>query len=139
MAKQKPPTKEQIDKILHLISTTDMGTASICKDVGCDPAGFSVLKRTDDDLANRYARAKEDQADYLADQILQIADDDERGSDHKRLAIDARKWLAGKLRPKAYSDKVINEHTGPDGGPIEQQITHIEFCGPDDDSDEAEQ
>jgi hypothetical protein len=34
------------------------------------------------------------------------------------LRIDARKWLAGKMAPKKYSDKQIHEHGGPDGGPI---------------------
>ena len=34
------------------------------------------------------------------------------------LRIDARKWLAGKMAPKKYSDKQQVEHAGPDGGPI---------------------
>lgn len=67
----------------------------------------------------KYARAKEDQADYLFEQILEIADDgtndtyvDNEGKtkvdyDHiqrSKLRVDARKWMASKLRPKRYGE-----------------------------------
>ena len=38
--------------------------------------------------------------------------------EHRRLQIDARKWLIGKMAPKKYGDKQQIEHAGPDGGPI---------------------
>jgi hypothetical protein len=37
--------------------------------------------------------------------------------DRSRLMMDARKWLASKLAPKKYGDKVSAEVSGPDGGP----------------------
>lgn len=40
-----------------------------------------------------------------------------------RLRVDARKWTASKLKPKKYGDKVTNEHSGPDGSPIEHKWT----------------
>ncbi len=33
-----------------------------------------------------------------------------------RLRIDTRKWIASKLLPKRYGDKL--QHTGPGGGPV---------------------
>lgn len=58
------------------------------------------------------------QADSLFDDILDIADGRRammEGSDpdvqRDRLAVDARKWMAGKLKGK-YSDKVQHEHSG---------------------------
>ena len=36
----------------------------------------------------------------------------------KRLQIDALKWKLSKMLPKVYGDKITNEHTGADGGPI---------------------
>ena len=33
-----------------------------------------------------------------------------------RLRVDARKWIAAKLLPKRYGDKL--QHTGDGGGPI---------------------
>ena len=71
-----------------------------------------------------YARAREAQADAIFDEILDIADDganDYMGDDgsyngdavqRARLRIDARKWMAGKLRPKVYGDKIEHEHSG---------------------------
>jgi hypothetical protein len=65
-----------------------------------------------EEFCKLYARAREDQADTMADQIIDIAD--ETGDPHdKRVRVDARKWIAAKLKPKRYGDKQI--HTGPDG------------------------
>lgn len=77
----------------------------------------------------QYARAREAQADALFDEMLDIADDgsndwmerkrDDGSTDEvlnhehiqrSRLRIDARKWMAGKLRPKVYGDKAEVEH-----------------------------
>ena len=38
--------------------------------------------------------------------------------DHRRLQIDTRKWLIGKMAPKKYGDKQQLEHSGADGGPV---------------------
>jgi len=78
------------------------------------------------DLVEHYAQAREIQADRLAEEILEIADDarndymEKVGRDGRRkvefnsenvnrsrLRIDTRKWLAGKLRPKVYGDKQV--------------------------------
>lgn len=81
------------------------------------------------EFCNQYARAREEQADLLADEIIQIADTPmigERvtvGKDgvttvqedmtaHRRLQIDVRKWKASKLAPKKYGDSLKTEHSG---------------------------
>ncbi len=79
-------------------------------------------------------RAREMQADALFDQILAIADDGSNDTqktddgkvivdhDHiqrSRLRIDARKWMASKLAPKKYGDKV--QMVGDGGGPIQTE------------------
>jgi hypothetical protein len=73
------------------------------------------------EFSDQYARAREAQADALFDEILDIADDgrndtytDEDGNERtnqdviarSRLRVDSRKWMAGKLRPKVYGDKL---------------------------------
>jgi len=75
---------------------------------------------------DQYARAREAQADALAEEILDIADETsgdfiekqlgDEGStvqivDHEhisrsKLRVDARKWLTGKLAPKKYGDRM---------------------------------
>lgn len=37
---------------------------------------------------------------------------------HKRLQVDTRKWYLAKVLPKIYGDRVTQEITGADGGPI---------------------
>jgi hypothetical protein len=37
---------------------------------------------------------------------------------HKRVQIDTRKWMLSKMLPKIYGDKLTQEHTGANGGPI---------------------
>lgn len=53
----------------------------------------------------QYAQAREDQADHYADEIVEISDAAEDPA-KARLQIDARKWVAAKLRPKKYGDKL---------------------------------
>jgi len=79
-------------------------------------------------FAEQYARAREEQADTNADEILEIADEmppeytDEKGRTSLDLTyiqwqknrIEARKWTAAKLRPKKYGDRMAVE--GVEGG-----------------------
>ena len=95
---------------------------SICSDANmpCRAIVYDWL-RDKPLFSDRYARAREDQADFYAEQIIQIADDgkndsyvDDSGKTmtdqdvvaRSRLRIDARKWAASKLAPKKYGDKV---------------------------------
>ena len=76
-----------------------------------------------DEFRDKYARARDDQADTLADEIIAIADEQhevvsETGKvfdpevNRDKLRVDARKWIASKLKPKKYGDKTEVEHTG---------------------------
>lgn len=87
---------------------------AICATAGM-PGITSVYKWLSDPehaaFAEQYARARDQQADYYADEIIEIADSTKRARKHvqveaARTRIDARKWLASKLRPKSYGDKV---------------------------------
>lgn len=68
-------------------------------------------------FAEQYARARETQADALFNDILDIVDQAE-DPQIARLRMDARKWMAGKLRPKVYGDKVEL------GGKVDHEHTH---------------
>jgi hypothetical protein len=88
------------------------------------------------EFRDQYARACEARTEAHADEILAIADDGsndwmqknhgesivwvENGEALRRsqLRIDSRKWLMSKLSPKKYGDKITQEQTGPNGGPI---------------------
>lgn len=53
------------------------------------------------EFEDNYSRAREMQADANADQIQHIADT-EKDLDRARIRIDARKWYAGRMKPKVY-------------------------------------
>jgi len=72
-----------------------------------------------DGFAAHVARAREARADFLAEDIIEIADDSsgDDGNDsvqRSRLQVDARKWYASKVAPKKYGDfqKVDHEVKG---------------------------
>jgi hypothetical protein len=104
----------------------------ICDDEGLPAASTVFLWLSEDSaFSEQYARAREAQADAIFDEILLIADDgrndwmerknadgqnigwQENGEAMRRsqLRIDARKWMAGKLQPKKYSDKLQVDQT----------------------------
>ena len=60
------------------------------------------------DFRERYARAHDDRADSLADEIVDIADDAAFGTMEQiqaaRLRVDARKWVASKLKPLRWGE-----------------------------------
>jgi len=64
------------------------------------------------EFSEQYTRAREAQAEAHADRIVEIADDDTLDPNHKRIMVDARKWVASKLKPKRYGDKAEVEHKG---------------------------
>lgn len=64
---------------------------------------------------DNYIRARETQADYLAEEIIDIADT-EIDPAKARVRVDVRKWYAGKLKPKKYGDSTQIKHADADGG-----------------------
>lgn len=73
------------------------------------------------DFSEQYARAREAQADKLAEETLLIADESSQDTyvdadgnvktnteaiQRSKLRVDTRKWLASKMAPKKYGDKV---------------------------------
>lgn len=83
------------------------------------PSTSMVSRWLDDreDFREKYARAREKQADRFAAEIVTIADEAE-DANIARLRVDARKWAASKLAPKKYGDKVHQEVTGAEGGAL---------------------
>lgn len=105
---------------------------SICED-GRMPALRTVMKWLEDDretesgesMVQQYARARELQAEHHASELLDIADDarndwmektlnngqtvqvlDKEHVQRSKLRIDTRKWIASKLLPKVYGDRI---------------------------------
>ena len=67
------------------------------------------------DFAEKYARAREAATEDMLEDILQIADDDKIDPNDKRVRIDTRKWVMGRLKPKKYGDKQTVDVGNKDG------------------------
>lgn len=114
---------------------------SICESDDMPPASTVCTWLTQSEaFSEQYARAREAQADTLADEILFIADNTQEGTkvketekgvetwtgdmiEHRRLQVESRKWIAAKLKPKKYGDKFSAELSGPNGRPIETKTS----------------
>lgn len=74
-----------------------------------------------DAFRQQYARAREDQGDADADAVVDIADQVIKGKiSHQagRVAIEARKWSAGKRKPKVYGERLDLNHGGQADNPL---------------------
>jgi hypothetical protein len=123
--------EEIASAILAEIATNRVGLATICagNEVFPEPRTVYRWMLKHDEFSQRYARAKEDQLQILEDEILEIADRPQVGEivtikadgsterkvsdmiEHRKLQIDARKWLMSKLKPKKYGDRQALELT----------------------------
>jgi hypothetical protein len=106
---------------------------SVCRDEEM-PVLTTIFRwlRTKEEFKHQYEIAKEESADSLADEMVDIADYeagqplmedglpvmvagkivmtiDAPSVSHAKLRIDTRKWAASKLKPKKYGEKIQNE------------------------------
>jgi len=102
-----------------------------CKLHGFSYTGMLEFIHADSSRSEMYARARQERADLLADEIVDIADEEctvvevEDGVttvgistalvNRNKLRVDARKWVASKLKPRVYGDKL--ELSGEIGTP----------------------
>jgi hypothetical protein len=110
--------------------SSGMSLTKICQ---CDgmPLQKTVLDWAKDPthpFSGQYARSRDMQLDLFVDQIIDIADNTEADMaeiQKARLKIDAIKWVACKLAPKKYGDKVVQELTGPNGQPLAGYVNRM--------------
>lgn len=95
--------------------------------------------RTYPEFLQQYTRAKEESADAMADEVIDIADNGDNdwmvkhGKDgqeywqlngehvqRSRLRIETRKWLMAKMKPKKYGEKL---DMTSDGKPVSFVVT----------------
>ena len=96
------------------------------------------------EFVERYTRAREEQAETHADEIVSIADETPQTKEIKdkdgnviditldsayiqwqKNRIEARKWNAAKQRPKKYGDRIT--HSGDDNAPVVVENNHNVF------------
>lgn len=127
MAGGRPSSYRQdvADKLCALLSI-GQSLRTACRDDDM-PAVATVFNwfRSHPEFLEQYTRAKEESADALIEEMMDIADDgtndwttkegkdgkvytavDHENINRSRLRVDTRKWVASKLKPKKYGDKV---------------------------------
>ena len=133
-------TSDIANTICTEIATSSRSLRTICKQDGM-PSVSTILiwLRDKPEFLTQYTRAKEEQADFLVEEMLDISDDKtndvistetgESGNSvavsRARLQVETRKWLSSKLKPKKYGEKLDL------GGSVEQ-IIRVKVQGEED-------
>lgn len=125
--------EELASLICQRVATTTFGLARLCSmyDDLPEKITINVWRYKYPEFATQYAQAKLKQADLLAEEMLDIADDGTNdwmesfgedgdigyklNSEHvqrSRLRIDTRKFLASKLLPKQYGQHAEEDKGG---------------------------
>lgn len=133
------------DAILSDIATHGNVRRAV-RDSGFDIKQFYRETARDDATRQRYARAKQDGLDSLADEIIELADLSRKGTkmretkdgpmietgdmvERSRLQIESRKWLLAKLAPKKYGEKLELDARVSVGDAIVNRLMRVRVRG----------
>lgn len=117
-------TQDLADKICHELAL-GKSMRTVCKpDDMPDMSTVFRWIRTNEEFCKQYARAKEESADALFEETIDIADDstndymerqigettvtvvNQENIQRSRLRVDTRKWMMSKMKPKKYGEKM---------------------------------
>ena len=132
-------TPEISSLICERVATHAFGLKRLCKiyDDMPDESTVYLWRIKNKEFSQQYAQAKMRQADLLAEECIDIADDDsqdikvnDEGYEtfngefvaRSRLRIDTRKWMASKLLPKQYGERRELEEERDKNEALRQEI-----------------
>lgn len=135
-------TQELADLICKRVATHTWGIQKLCRTYDDMPTAeiIRIWRLEKPQFFAQYARAKALQGDLLAEDCLDIADDDaldfkenEDGfpvlnHEHiqrSRVRIDTRKWLASKLVPKQYGDRIEIEQKTEENERLKAELLEL--------------
>jgi len=117
-------TLEMAQRICDLVATHDLGLPRLCEKYPDlpEPQTINRWRRESEIFSSKYAQAKMEQAEFMAESIEDLCQEAITYNDSEgnaridsgsvaliRLKIDSRKWLASKLAPKIYGDRANQE------------------------------
>lgn len=135
MARPTSFTQTKADAICDRLAD-GMSLRAVCRNKAM-PSKTTVFKwlGQNSEFADQYARAREAQADLLVDEMIELADTPKEGRktkrtadgklevttgdmvEHRRLQIETRKWVAARMRPKKYGDRIdVDQKTTVEAG-----------------------
>ena len=124
---------EKAQAVIDQIADTGKSHRSVCGENGVKPSTFLRWISEDGGLAEQYARAMQVRADTHFSEIVEISDTQQIGTvetskewgveiktadmvEHRRLRIDARKWVIARMNPRKYGEKL--ELAGDKDSPV---------------------
>ena len=101
---------EEIQTVFLEQIQTGRSLRSVCKDEGM-PNQATIMRwiMAQPEFANKYTRARMNQADVLFDRMEEVEENVANGSmdSHAaRVVLDSMRWRASKLAPKVYGDRL---------------------------------
>lgn len=115
--------QEVADDICMLLAQGE-SLRKICERPGM-PTRQTIFNWLDEnkEFFDQYARARESQADFLLEELLEISDlATPEDVNVAKLRVDARKWFITKVAPKKYGDRVTQEISGVGGNPVQIEM-----------------
>lgn len=67
------------------------------------------------EFTEQYVRAREAKADYMAEELDEIASNETIPVDRAKLMIETKKWQMSRMQPKKYGDKLEVDNKGEIG------------------------
>lgn len=137
---------ELAERICDLVATNSSGLKKLCSENDWMPRHVTInqWRWKKPGFSTQYAQAKVAQADLLAEECIEIADETSRDSilksnregeeyevansewiNRSRLRVDTRKWLASKLIPKVYGDAKRVEDLEGQNSALRSELTSI--------------
>lgn len=129
-------SKKIADEVCEKISN-GMSLREICRAEGMPDRStiFDWLYKYKE-FAHQYAQARDEQADIYADEIIAISDEEPRlvANKHGEMVVDSgwvtwqnnrahnRKWVASKLKPKKYGERL--QHANDENNPMPQMVLY---------------
>lgn len=94
----------------------------ICRDDNMPSMSTLMKWLTEPDkqeFSEQYARARDYQADFYADEVVDLADELSEAADNNEIAraklrIDSRKWKCARMTPRKWGDKSSLDVTSSD-------------------------
>lgn len=111
---------EIADSICQELATSSKGIHKIAENHGVTASTVWLWLTQHQEFSEKYARAKDLQAEFMMCEIIDIADDSSNDTlttefgqapnhewiSRSKLRVDTRKWLMSKLAPKKFGDKL---------------------------------
>jgi hypothetical protein len=124
----KPGSQDRADLAKKVLEGMHGGLSCFkaCQAAGVPHSTFIGWVNVNQELADRYTRAREELIERMAQEVLELSDvdvglqpdgkKDWAAVQKHKLQVDTRKWLLSKLAPKKFGDKL--ELTGDPDRPL---------------------